>query len=161
MISVLRVAAVVFLGLAVLLVGCTALMGLATTTDSQDASQSVAGTSVAGKQQTPGTFAADDSQGDMPVAEATGDIDDPETIRLEVGATPPQKSFVTWDMTCTKAKDTSSNRGVFEATTPVDRVLVRPTGKPENCVVSATVQLETSGTVEIALVGSPSPQKRR
>lgn len=88
------------------------------------------------------TFGQQSASGEAAVAQAQGIIDKPEIIRLRVIAQPPQNVNVSYTLLCTKKGKTGGDTRQFSASTPIDREVEIPNGKPTKCNVSANAQLE-------------------
>lgn len=88
------------------------------------------------------TFGQQSASGEAAVAQAQGIIDNPEIIRLRVIAQPPQNANVSYTLNCTTKGKTGGDTRQFSASTPIDREVEIPNGKPAKCTVSANAQLE-------------------
>jgi len=92
------------------------------------------------------------ASGDSATALASGTAKHPRALYVRVRATPSQRVSVSWSMTCSKGLGAGSRSGDFTAYTPVTRRMPFPTRKPDSCSVSATAQLDDSGTIKVALL---------
>ncbi len=160
--TVLKIALGVVLGLTILIVGCTAIIGAGASSVQDDLDKAARDTSrtADGPAKTPRTprkarnFATGKAQGDFAVASAAGTIDNPGEIRVKVTSVPSaQQGSVSWTMICTTGTGVGSKDGQFDAATPIRRVLPKPQASPDDCTVSTNVQLDRGGKVNIAIAG--------
>lgn len=160
--TVVKIALGVVLGLTVLIVGCAALLGAGASSvqDDLDKAARDASRSTDGSAATPRkprkarNFATGDAQGDFAIASAAGTVNDPGEIRVKVTSVPSaQQGKVSWTMSCTTGTGVGSKDGQFDTTTPIRRALPKPQASPDDCIVSANVQLDRGGKVKIALAG--------
>jgi hypothetical protein len=100
------------------------------------------------------TIGTGKASGDYAIAQATGSINKPGTIRINVTSSPKQKASVSWTMVCLNGSGAGSKDDQFDAKTPLTRALKKPGGsKAHDCTVSANAQLSEGGTVRIKLTG--------
>lgn len=101
------------------------------------------------------TFGQKSATGESALAQAQGTIDNPEIVRLRVVADPPQNASVSYTLICVVNGKAGGDSGQFSASTPIDREIKIPGGKPSDCNVSANAQLEVgrSGKVTMKLRG--------
>lgn len=140
-----------------LALGAVGAAGCGDSSDSEDERTSAASTSgspssttkdaksgdATSKPAKPGiTFGQQSASGEAAVAQAQGIIDNPEIIRLRVIAQPPQNANVSYTLLCTTKGKTGGDTRQFSASTPIDREVEIPNGKPTKCNVSANAQLE-------------------
>jgi hypothetical protein len=94
------------------------------------------------------------SSGDYAIAQASGSVDKPGTIRLRVSASPSQLVDATWMVVCSKGLGSSGSKdGQFKGTAPLSKTLKLPMSNPDDCTVSANAQLSRGGKVAVTLVG--------
>jgi hypothetical protein len=94
------------------------------------------------------------ASGDYAIAQASGNVKKPGTIRVKVTASPRQKVSVNWTMVCSQPDGGAGSKdGKFTAKTPVTRTLKKPAKKVTDCTVSALAQLSDSGKIKITLTG--------
>jgi hypothetical protein len=97
----------------------------------------------------------EDAQGDYATAVASGEADHPSTIWVRVEASPNQTATVYWTMVCSEGYGSGSKDGEFSGTTAIDRALEFPMPNPDTCYVSASAQIDGSGTLDVYLYASP------
>jgi hypothetical protein len=99
------------------------------------------------------TIATGKARGDFAIAQATGSIERPRTIRVKVTSRPRQKVSVAWTMVCLVGSGAGSKSGQFTARTTVNRKLRKPSRRAHDCTVSANAQLAEGGSIKIKLTG--------
>lgn len=101
------------------------------------------------------TFGQQSASGEAAIAQTEGTIRNPEIIRVRVKTVPPLKASVTYTLICATGGSAGSKSGQFTASSPIDRKINIPNGRPDSCDVSANAQLEAGGdgTITIKLRG--------
>ncbi|MDO9354074.1 MAG: hypothetical protein Q7T55_10285 [Solirubrobacteraceae bacterium] len=94
------------------------------------------------------------ASGDYAVAVASGDVDDPSSLRVTVSASSKQKVDVNWSVVCTKGLGAGSKDGKASGKTTLVRSIKMPMSNPDNCVVSASAQLSKGGKLKVTLSAS-------
>jgi hypothetical protein len=91
------------------------------------------------------------ARGDFAVTSASGSVDEPRRLWVKVRARPNQGVHVTWIVTCSRAGDSGSRDGDFNATTPVRRLVKMPYRRPDSCTFAGSARLDDSGRLTLIL----------
>jgi hypothetical protein len=97
-------------------------------------------------------FASKSASGDFAIALAGGKANHPQRLAVRVRTKPAQRVSVSWTMVCSKGLGAGSKSGQFKAAAPLLRALKMPMRHPDDCIVSASAQLDRSGSVRVALL---------
>lgn len=102
------------------------------------------------------TIDSDRDEKTYALAQATGSITEPQTIRLRVGAAPKQPVSVNWNIVCllpTEGAKTTDD--TFTDTPPFERELKLPVDNAVTCTASANAQLTQAGKgrIKVFLLG--------
>lgn len=92
------------------------------------------------------------TSGDFPAATASGSVNRPLLVRVQVASTPTQPAQVTWRLRCVKGRAAKTRLGQFRAATPETRRILFPMVKPDRCTLTASAQLEQQGTLTVTLL---------
>jgi hypothetical protein len=84
-------------------------------------------------------------RGDYAVAVASGNVDRPRRLWVEVRARPNQRVDVDWVTVCSRGSGAGSRDGSFSGITPIRRRIRMSYRRPDGCTVSASAQLSGPG----------------
>jgi hypothetical protein len=91
--------------------------------------------------------------GDFPTASASGTVNDPEALIVQVKSRPTnQRVRVFWNLFC--HGPSGATAGDYIRRTTTEKQVRMPSPNPDTCTFSATVQLEGSGRVTVVLLAS-------
>jgi hypothetical protein len=100
------------------------------------------------------TVAKGSSSGQYAIASASGTINNPGTIRVEVTSSPSESVLVSWTMVCSHGLSAGTKSGQFKAHTTVLRTIPKPMEHPSQCIVSMNAQLQgnASGVIRVSIL---------
>jgi hypothetical protein len=94
-------------------------------------------------------------EGRLAVAQARGTIVEPFSVRIRVGAEPPQTVTVNWQLGCYKNRRGTVGRGHYRARVPDVRHIELPIQGAKSCIATASAQLtrnQGSGRVKVQVI---------
>jgi hypothetical protein len=94
-------------------------------------------------------------EGRLAVAQARGTIVEPFSVRIRVGAEPPQTVTVNWVLGCYKDRRAKVGRGHYRARVPDIRHIELPIQGAKSCIATASAQLTRNqgrGRVKVTVV---------
>jgi len=94
------------------------------------------------------------ASGDYAVAIASGTVTRPDAIYVKVIAQPRQTVSVAWALVCSRHYGAGSKNGSYHTASRAKRKLRLPMRHPDDCTVSATAQLETSGRIRVQILAT-------
>ncbi len=103
------------------------------------------------------TIDSDRDEKDYALAQATGSIKTPQSIRLRIGAAPKQPVTVNWNIVCLlPTEGAKSSDDTFTVTPPHERELKLPVTNAVTCTASANAQLTRAGRgrIKVFLLGT-------
>lgn len=93
------------------------------------------------------------ASGDYAVALTSATVKRPSRIRVRVTSSPRQRASVNWTILCSRGLSASTKSGAANVSTPATRTIRHPMLKSaDDCIVSATAQLDGSGRLTVALL---------
>lgn len=93
------------------------------------------------------------ARGDFATASASGSINAPVKIEVQIIASPDQLVEVEWTMVCARGTGAGSRSGRFRDYSRMSRSIPFPTRNPDDCTVSAVASLSRTGAVTVKIYG--------